>query len=208
MQNNEISLFDGLNTNLTNQSNNYSIHSNFTHIKYLDISQIDELDEIKYSFQNSIFGDFIVASYLNKIVYLAFVDEQNIAFLQFDEYFKKSRKLAQIEESHLLAKELINHASNNNQKLDLLVYSTEFQKRVWEQLLQIPLGKTQTYMQIANQLNNPKAIRAVATAIGKNPIAYLIPCHRVVQTNGSLGGYMWGLDRKKKILSWEQAYTL
>lgn len=205
MQNNNISLFDGLITNQNIQINNYSFHSNFLNIEYLDISQIDKLDEIKYSFQNSIFGDFIIASYLNKIVYLAFVDEQNFAFLQFGEYFKKSSKLAQIEESHLLAKELINHQSTTFHKLDLLVYSTEFQKRVWEQLLQIPLGKTQTYMQIANQLNNPKAIRAVGTAIGKNPIAYLIPCHRVVQTNGSLGGYMWGLERKKKILNWEHS---
>lgn len=80
---------------------------------------------------------------------------------------------------------------------------TKFQKRVWNQLLEIPFGKTTTYQQMANQLGNPKVIRAAASANGKNPIAIIIPCHRVIGSDGSLTGYAGGLHRKKWLLEHE-----
>jgi AraC family transcriptional regulator of adaptative response/methylated-DNA-[protein]-cysteine methyltransferase len=70
-------------------------------------------------------------------------------------------------------------------------------------LLLLPFGSKSSYNKIAEQIGKPKASRAVGTAIGKNPIAFIIPCHRVVQTNGQLGGYMWGIERKAAILRWE-----
>lgn len=80
---------------------------------------------------------------------------------------------------------------------------TDFQKKVWNELLKIPYGKTVSYQQIANQLENPKVIRAAASANGKNPIPIIIPCHRVIGSDGSLTGYAGGLQRKKLLLELE-----
>ncbi len=82
---------------------------------------------------------------------------------------------------------------------------TDFQLKVWEALLKIPMGKLSTYGSIAKEIDNPKASRAVGTAIGDNPVAFLIPCHRVIQASGNIGGYMWGTTRKKAIIGWESA---
>ena len=81
---------------------------------------------------------------------------------------------------------------------------TDFQKSVWKELCKIPYGKTLSYKQIAENLNNPKSCRAVGNANGKNPIPIIIPCHRVICTGGKLGGFSAGLDRKRFLLSLEQ----
>ena len=80
---------------------------------------------------------------------------------------------------------------------------TQFQAKIWKTLLEIPRGQTTTYSCIAKKTDNPKAVRAVATAIGQNPIAWLIPCHRIIRKSGALGGYRWGVKIKKMILSKE-----
>ena len=83
---------------------------------------------------------------------------------------------------------------------------TEFQLRVWKELLNIPFGETTTYKDIAAALQTPKAFRAVGSAIGENPVSVLIPCHRVLRTDGALGGYHWGLERKVRLLEWEKQH--
>ena len=88
-------------------------------------------------------------------------------------------------------------------ELKLNPQGTEFQKKVWNQLLTIPYGKTASYQQMANQLGDPKVIRAAASANGKNPISIVIPCHRVIGSDGSLTGYAGGLHRKKWLLDYE-----
>jgi AraC family transcriptional regulator of adaptative response/methylated-DNA-[protein]-cysteine methyltransferase len=88
----------------------------------------------------------------------------------------------------------------------LHVKGTEFQLKVWAALLEIPFGELSNYGEIAQQIGHSKASRAVGTAIGSNPIALLIPCHRVVQANGKLGGFKWGLERKAAIIAWEASY--
>ena len=80
---------------------------------------------------------------------------------------------------------------------------THFQTKIWKTLLEIPVGETTTYSCIAKKTDNLKAVRAVATAIGQNPIAWLIPCHRIIRKSGALGGYRWGLEIKKLMLSKE-----
>jgi len=85
----------------------------------------------------------------------------------------------------------------------LLVRGTNFQVKVWRALLQIPVGSVATYEDIATAVGAPSAVRAVGTAIGRNPVAFLIPCHRVIRTTGALGGYRWGLPRKRAMLAWE-----
>ena len=86
-------------------------------------------------------------------------------------------------------------------KLDL--NGTPFQMKVWQQLVKIPYGKTVSYQEIAKMIKSPKAIRAVGTANGKNPLCLIIPCHRVIASNGTLGGYSGGLSRKAKLLKLE-----
>ena len=89
--------------------------------------------------------------------------------------------------------------------LALHVKGTNFQLKVWEALLRVPDGSVTTYGAIAAAIGDPSASRAVGTAVGSNPISYLIPCHRVIRTNGELGGYAWGADRKRVMLALEAA---
>lgn len=91
--------------------------------------------------------------------------------------------------------------------LSLLVSGTNFQVSVWRALLQIPVGNITSYSEIAASIGRPKSARAVGTAIGANPIAFLIPCHRVIQQSGKLGGYHWGETRKHAVHLWEAART-
>ena len=87
----------------------------------------------------------------------------------------------------------------------LQLKGTNFQIKVWEALLRIPEGRLATYKDIAAELRTPTASRAVGTAVGANPIAYLIPCHRVIRTTGAFGGYRWGMARKRAMVGWEAA---
>tara|TARA_R110002049_G_scaffold307520_1_gene508206 strand:+ start:17025 stop:17498 length:474 start_codon:yes stop_codon:yes gene_type:complete len=105
--------------------------------------------------------------------------------MQLNEYFEGSRK---------------------NFNLKLNPEGTDFQKKVWKQLEQIPFGKTLSYLELSKQLGDVKAIRAVANANGKNPIWIVVPCHRVIGSNGSLTGYAGGLHRKKWLLEHESPY--
>ena len=91
------------------------------------------------------------------------------------------------------------------QPLTMLMRGSAFQLKVWEALLKIPEGQLVSYDQIANAIGQPAASRAVGTAIGSNPIGYLIPCHRVIKKTGLFGGYRWGIDRKQAMLGWEAA---
>ncbi len=92
-----------------------------------------------------------------------------------------------------------------DQKVPLYLTGAPFQIKVWEALLHLPEGQVTTYGAIAEAIGNPKAVRAVGTAVGRNPIGYLIPCHRVLRKSGGLGGYHWGLPMKRALLGYEAA---
>lgn len=94
---------------------------------------------------------------------------------------------------------------NDLQKVKLHLKGTPFQLKVWQSLLRIPFGNMCTYGSIADDINSPGASRAVGTAIGNNPVAFLIPCHRVIRSSGIIGDYHWGSTRKTAILGWEAA---
>jgi len=89
------------------------------------------------------------------------------------------------------------------QPLRIVFIGTEFETRVWQTLLKIPMGRATTYSDIAGHIGNRKASRAVGAAVGRNPISFVVPCHRVLGKSGSLCGYHWGLTRKQAILGWE-----
>jgi len=91
------------------------------------------------------------------------------------------------------------------ERLPLDIRGTVFQRRVWDALRRIPRGETRSYQDIARALGAPRAVRAVGSACGANPVALIVPCHRVLRSDGSLGGYAWGLERKRKLLGLEKA---
>jgi AraC family transcriptional regulator of adaptative response/methylated-DNA-[protein]-cysteine methyltransferase len=96
---------------------------------------------------------------------------------------------------------------NGNRPITLVLQGTNFQIKVWEALLKIPMGSVVPYEDLAVEVCSSRAARAVGGAVGKNPIAFLIPCHRVIRKAGGIGGYHWGTARKKAILAWESART-
>ncbi len=106
-------------------------------------------------------------------------------------------------EETALVTELIDILKTGRSKTPLDLTGTAFQQSVWQALLEIPLGQTRSYQDIANAINNPKAVRAVGSAIGANPVAWLVPCHRVISKDGSIGGFSCGLTVKKSLLAQE-----
>lgn len=102
------------------------------------------------------------------------------------------------------ANELMQSLFEHPDKQTLLLKGTPLQIAVWRALLDIPHGQTTSYSDIARQAGYPRAIRAVASAVGRNDLSWIVPCHRVVRRDGSLGGYYWGLPLKTRILKWEQ----
>ncbi len=160
---------------------------------------------INYSFAESPFGNLIVASTPKGICYMAFEDDEETAFQNLKAKFPNAsfqRKLDLMQQNALFIFQ--NHWSKLSE-IKLHLKGTDFQLKVWESLLKIPMGKLSTYGNIADEIGNPKSSRAVGTAIGNNPVAFLIPCHRVIQSSGNIGGYMWGNTRKTAIIGWESA---
>ncbi len=154
-------------------------------------------------------GELILGDYDNKICLVDFryrrmrqvVDNRikkglNSCFFEKKTFLLDTAK-KQIDE-YLLAKRTLF-------SLPIITVGTDFQKEVWNKLIEIPYGKTSTYLKIATFLNKPKAARAVANANGKNAIGLVIPCHRVIESSGSLGGYGGGIAVKKRLLKLEQS---
>ncbi len=155
-----------------------------------------------YGFYGNQFGMSCIAFTDKGIVALVYETESEPPLQALKVRFPKLEFAYNQEKADDLGDKIFkSHEQSNEITLDLI--GTEFQIEVWQALLQIPEGMTTTYAQIAKRIDRPKAVRAVGTAIGQNPIAYLIPCHRVVRTNGELGGYRWGLEIKKKMLAYE-----
>jgi AraC family transcriptional regulator of adaptative response/methylated-DNA-[protein]-cysteine methyltransferase len=102
---------------------------------------------------------------------------------------------------------IFTHDWSKLNQIKLHLKGTPFQLKVWEALLKVPMGRLTTYGTIARQIALPTASRAVGTAIGDNPVAFLIPCHRIIQSTGLFGGYHWGSLRKTAIIGWEAAQT-
>jgi AraC family transcriptional regulator of adaptative response/methylated-DNA-[protein]-cysteine methyltransferase len=96
-------------------------------------------------------------------------------------------------------------AWQSGQPLQVVFIGSDFEVRVWETLLRIPMGAATTYSSIASHIGKPKAARAVGAAVGRNPISFVVPCHRVIGSTGALTGYHWGLTRKQAMLGWEAA---
>jgi len=162
--------------------------------------------EIQYSVADSPFGDVFIAVTPRGICKLSFMSnniDQHIADLHGQ--WPNARLIKQISETTKIVEALFAGEQNINQPLSLYVRGTNFQVNVWRALLQIEPGCINSYGQVATAVGRPKASRAVGTAIGSNPVGFFIPCHRVLQQNGKIGGYLWGETRKHAIHAWESA---
>ncbi len=162
---------------------------------------------INYSYAESPFGNILVASTTKGICYIAFADDEQKALVDLQHHFPKARLKQMVDLIQQKALYIFTQDWSQIHQIKLHLKATDFQLKVWEALLKIPMGHLSTYGNIAAQLNNPNASRAVGTAIGSNPVAFLIPCHRVIQSTGTIGGYMWGPTRKTAIIGWEAAKT-
>ena len=162
---------------------------------------------INYSFAESPFGNIIVASTQKGICYMAFNEDEKQALSAVKSKFPNAlfqQKLDLIQQNALF---IFQNDWSKLSEIKLHLKGTDFQLKVWETLLKIPMGQLATYGSIAQKIKNPNASRAVGTAIGSNPVAFLIPCHRVIQSSGNFGGYMWGNTRKTAIIGWEAAHS-
>lgn len=160
---------------------------------------------INYSFAESPFGEIFVASTSKGICCMEFADNHEIAFnflLQKFPNAKFSQIVDKIQQNALF---IFTQDWSKLKEIKLHLKGTDFQLKVWDAPLKIPMGGLTTYGDIATEINNPKACRAVGTAIGENPVAFLIPCHRVIRSSGALGNYHWGEIRKTAIIGWEAA---
>lgn len=158
---------------------------------------------INYSFADSPFGNILVASTSKGICHISFVEEETQAFSILQNQFPNANFKQHLDLIQQNALFIFSHDWQKLNQIKLHLKGTDFQLKVWETLLKIPLGQLSTYGNVAKQIDKPNASRAVGTAIGDNPVAFLIPCHRVIQGTGKLGGYMWGTTRKTAIIGWE-----
>lgn len=160
---------------------------------------------INYSYAESPFGNILVASTSKGICHMAFADDEQLALQKLQHHFPNASYKQMVD---LIQQNALHIFANDWSKLDqvkLHLKGTGFQLKVWETLLKIPVGGLSTYRSIAEKINNPNALRAVGSAIGQNPVAFIIPCHRVIQSTGTFGNYHWGPTRKTAMIGWEAA---
>ena len=160
---------------------------------------------INYSFAESPFGNIIVASTQKGVCFMAFAEDETIGFVDLKNKFPNASFTRKLDLAQQNALFIFQNDWGKLSEIKLHLKGTDFQLKVWETLLKIPMGQLSTYGSIAQQIEKPNASRAVGTAIGSNPVAFLIPCHRVIQSSGIFGGYMWGNTRKTAIIGWEGA---
>jgi AraC family transcriptional regulator, regulatory protein of adaptative response / methylated-DNA-[protein]-cysteine methyltransferase len=161
---------------------------------------------ISYGFHPSPFGTALVMATPRGLAGLAFGDPGEEKAMLADmggRWVKASYVEDKSITTPLAARIFDNRLWRPDRPLRIVMIGTDFEVRVWETLLGIPMGKCSTYSDIANKLGKPKAARAVGAAVGKNPMSFVVPCHRVLGRSGDITGYHWGLTRKRAMLGWE-----
>ncbi|HRF09069.1 MAG TPA: methylated-DNA--[protein]-cysteine S-methyltransferase [Xanthobacteraceae bacterium] len=164
--------------------------------------------EIRYGFHPSPFGTALVMMTPRGLCGLAFSDPGKEAAALKD-MRTRWKNASYVEDSAATADVAARIFQSDRWKPDtplrVVLIGTDFEVRVWQTLLKVPLGRAATYSDVARKIGKDNAARAVGAAVGKNPISFVVPCHRIVGTNGALTGYHWGLTRKRAMLGWEQA---
>ncbi len=161
-------------------------------------------NKIEFGFAESPFGSIIVARTWDGVCDLQFLEYNRLETIH--ELAKRWGQYTLTTQSNVMAntvERVIFEGLNHPVNLD--VKGTEFQLKVWAELRKIPFGTTVSYQEVAERIGEPKAVRAVATAIAQNPVAMLIPCHRVIHSDGTIGEYHWGRDLKRQLIEWEKS---
>jgi AraC family transcriptional regulator, regulatory protein of adaptative response / methylated-DNA-[protein]-cysteine methyltransferase len=161
---------------------------------------------LAYGFHPSPFGEALVIATERGLAGLAFADpdERASALEDMQGRWPRAQFRDDAARTDGLARRIFDPALwKPDRPLRIVMIGTDFELRVWETLLRIPMGRVATYSDIAANIRAPSAARAVGAAVGKNPIAFVVPCHRVIGKSGDLTGYHWGLTRKRAILGWE-----
>ena len=184
------------------------VHDHFVRFYAMTPGQARKLGSgllIRHGFYPSPFGDCHIATTDKGICWLAF--SQPVSREESLQQLMQEWPNAQLQRDDSAHKELVASlftAAHARQPLYLHIKGSNFQLRVWEALLKIPAGELASYQDIARLVDAPTAARAVGSAIGRNPVSWLIPCHRVIRASGVVGMYRWGRERKQSLLAWEQ----
>ena len=185
--------------NKSKQNQNIKVHE-FYYSKSCNKTTMS-FPKISYQFKTSSFGETLIMS-----------NEMGLCGLAFCDHFGKDTVLADMkarwpkasyEKDTIFSDKEFKSILDQTKRIELCLIGSKLQIHVWKALLKIPPGKVTSYTTLAKHIGKPKAVRTVATAIGKNPLCWLIPCHRVLRANGALGGYHWGLNVKKNMLTYE-----
>jgi AraC family transcriptional regulator of adaptative response/methylated-DNA-[protein]-cysteine methyltransferase len=161
---------------------------------------------IQYGFHDCPFGRALILITSEGLAGLAFADhgKEKSALADMTSRWPEATYVENHQATASYAKRIFESESwKPDQPLRIVFIGSDFEIRVWETILRIPFGKASTYSDIASHIGKPTAARAVGSAVGKNPISFVVPCHRVLEKSGGLGGYHWGLTRKRAILGWE-----
>lgn len=161
---------------------------------------------LRYGFHPSPFGTAIVIASGRGLAGLAFADhgDEHTAFADMKRRWPNATYVEDVDGTVGLAQRVFDTRMwRADQPLRVVLIGTDFEVRVWETLLKIPMGRAVSYSDIACKIQNPKASRAVGAAIGRNPVSFVVPCHRALGKSGKLTGYHWGITRKQAMLGWE-----
>ena len=162
---------------------------------------------IQWGVHDTQFGECLIGTTPRGICGMYFATDDGLpgAHRRLAESWEGARLVENADATRPLAEQIFGDGSGINAPLAVLVKGTNLQLKVWEALLRIPLGEVVTYEQLAAAAGSPSAVRAVGTAVGRNPVSYLIPCHRVIRKTGAFGNYGGGIARKRAMLTWEFA---
>jgi AraC family transcriptional regulator, regulatory protein of adaptative response / methylated-DNA-[protein]-cysteine methyltransferase len=162
--------------------------------------------EMRYGFHASPFGEALAVVAPRGLAGLGFVDEggRPAALDDMRRRWPRARFVEDEPETAPYVARAFDPAEwRADRPLRVVLIGSDFEVRVWETLLRIPLGRAATYADVARSIGSPKAARAVGAAVGRNPVSFVVPCHRVIGSSGALTGYHWGLTRKRALLGWE-----
>lgn len=163
---------------------------------------------IRYGFHPTPFGECLVAVTDRGISNLSFVqaEKRSVAVRDLRQEWRRAELIEDVSATRPYAARIFSKRTSTV-PLTLHLRGTNFQIKVWKALLKIPGAGTATYEEVAQSISKPRSVRAVANAVAHNPVAYLIPCHRVIRKTGAIGGYRWGSRRKKALLAWEASIS-
>jgi AraC family transcriptional regulator of adaptative response/methylated-DNA-[protein]-cysteine methyltransferase len=184
------------------------LHDLFVNIERMTPGEFKNKGEnlvINYDFYETPFGKIIVASTPKGICHIGFANNEKRSLRVLRDKYANASIARKNDPFHQFVLKVFREDWDDTPKIRLHLKATPFQLKVWEALLKIPFGEIRTYSQVAEEIGYPTASRAVGTAIGSNPVAYLIPCHRVIKSTGVIGDYHWGNERKVAMIGWEAA---